>query len=142
VRTSDPAGRSIFKALQEDEQNHLNYLKNRLEKWQREGSLSIEMIESAVPSSEVITKELGKLKPGMERDDRKDEKQMLSKALQVEVETSDFYRRLAAEMDGEARQMFVRFLEIEAEHIAIVQAQLDYIGRTGYWFDIKEFDME
>jgi hypothetical protein len=38
--------------------------------------------------------------------------------------------------------MFARFLEIEAGHIAIVQAELDYISHTGYWFDFKEFDME
>ena len=37
---------------------------------------------------------------------------------------------------------FARFLEIEENHIAAVQAELDYITNTGYWFDFKEFDME
>jgi hypothetical protein len=38
--------------------------------------------------------------------------------------------------------MFARFLEIEERHIAAVQMQLDYLTKTGYWFDRKEFDME
>ena len=78
----------------------------------------------------------------MAAEDRKDEKQILSKALAVEVETSKFYERMVAEMEADAGRMFARFLEIEAGHIAMVQAELDYISRTGYWFDFKEFDME
>jgi len=31
---------------------------------------------------------------------------------------------------------------IEEGHQAIVRAGIDYLSRTGYWFDIKEFDME
>ena len=78
----------------------------------------------------------------MAREDRTDEKRMLSKALQVEVETSAFYRRMVAEMEGAAREMFARFLEIEDGHIAAVQAELDFISHNGFWFDFQEFDME
>jgi rubrerythrin len=67
---------------------------------------------------------------------------MLSKALQVEVETSAFYRQLVGKMTGDARAMFARFQEIEDGHIAAVQAELDYISHTGFWFDFQEFDME
>ena len=49
---------------------------------------------------------------------------------------------MVTEMDGPAQKMFARFLEIEDEHIAMVQAELDYISKTGFWFDSKEFDME
>ena len=31
---------------------------------------------------------------------------------------------------------------IEDGHIDAVQAELDYLNSTGYWFDWKEFDME
>jgi rubrerythrin len=82
------------------------------------------------------------LKETMAGEDRRDEKRMLSKALQVEVETSAFYRDMVAQMEGDARVMFARFLEIEDGHIAAVQAELDYISHTGFWFDFQEFDME
>jgi hypothetical protein len=38
--------------------------------------------------------------------------------------------------------MFARFLEIENNHIKTIEFELDYISKTGYWFDVKEFDME
>jgi len=38
--------------------------------------------------------------------------------------------------------MFARFLEIEENHIAAVQFELDYLTQSGYWFDFKEYDME
>ncbi len=40
------------------------------------------------------------------------------------------------------QEMFARFLEIEDAHAEAVQAELDYVMRTGYWSDFKEFDME
>ena len=42
----------------------------------------------------------------------------------------------------ETKKMFANFLEIEERHVSAVQAELDYVSRTGYWFDFKEFDME
>ncbi len=141
-KASDPVGRRIFQALGDDEQLHVDYLKSRLEIWQATGKLKVEKLESVIPSRETITREVGKLEERMARDDLKDEKQMLSKALKVEVETSNFYQKMVDEMSGEGRQMFARFLEIEDAHINAVQAELDYISKTGYWFDFKEFDME
>jgi hypothetical protein len=46
------------------------------------------------------------------------------------------------ELPDQEQKMFARFLEIEDNHIDAVQAELDYITHTGYWFDFKEFDME
>ncbi len=141
-KTSDPVGRRIFQTLGNDEQLHVDYLKIRLEIWQETGKLKVEKLESTIPSRATITREVGKIEERMSRDDRKDEKQMLSKALKVEVETSNFYQKMVDEMSGEGRQKFARFLEIEDAHINAVQAELDYISKTGYWFDFKEFDME
>jgi len=139
---SDPIGKRVFQALADDEQNHVAYLKDRLEQWQTTGRISPEKLKSTIPKKEVISRGVEKLSSRMARKDSNDEKQMLSKALAVEIETSKFYEQMVAEMQAEGRQMFARFLEIEAGHIAIVQAELDYISHTGYWFDFKEFDME
>jgi rubrerythrin len=142
AKTSDPVGRRIFQTLGEDEQHHVDYLTSRLEIWQQTGKLKIEKLKSIIPPGKIIAGEIGKLQQRMSADDRQDEKQMLSKALKVEVETSDFYKRMVAEMTGEGQPMFARFLEIEDAHIDAVQAELDYITQTGYWLDFKEFDME
>ena len=67
---------------------------------------------------------------------------MMSKALTVEVETSNFYKKMVSEMSEEGQQLFSQFMVIENGHIAAVQAELDFINSSGYWFDSKEFDME
>ena len=139
---ADPVGKRIFQALADDELNHVAYLKDRLQQWQKTGRISPEKLETSLPKKEVISRGVNRLSSRMAREDRNDEKQMLSKALSVEMETSNFYEQMVSEMQAEGRQMFARFLEIEAGHIAIVQAELDYISQTGYWFDFKEFDME
>ena len=66
---------------------------------------------------------------------------MLTKALKLEQETSDFYRRMVAEL-GEDGVLFKPFLEIEEGHEAIVQAELDYLNKTGHFFDFQEFNLE
>ncbi len=139
---ADPVGRGILTALGDDEQRHVDYLHERLGRWRRNGRLELEKLESAVPSRKVIEEEAERHAQTLPDDARGDEKQVLSRALQVEVETSDFYRRMVDEMPGEAGELFAGFLEIEDRHIAAVQAELDYYSRTGYWFGIKEFDME
>jgi bacterioferritin (cytochrome b1) len=102
----------------------------------------LERLDSAIPDRDSLTREAAKLGKEMPGEDLGDEKLFLSRALQVEVETSDFYRQMVREMTDTARDMFARFLEIEEGHIAAVQAELDYLSKTGYWFGIKEFDME
>jgi len=135
-------GRRIFSAPENDENNHVAYLRDRLRQWRETGRLAVKELKSAIPPQETIEREMGKIKTRMSREDRKNEKQMLSKALAVEVETSDFYRKMVGEMSQEGRRMFGRFLEIEEGHIAMVQAELDYLSHTGYWLDFKEFGME
>jgi len=140
--TTDPVGKRIFESLKIDEMHHVKYLQDRLARWLTSNILTVEKLDSVIPDGKQISEAMGQLRQKMAVEDRKDEKQMLSKALQVEIETSDFYKQMVATLDGEAQKMFARFIEIEDEHIALVQAQLDYIGHTGYWFDFKEFDME
>ena len=141
-KISDPVGKRIFQALAADEQHHVDYLNDRLAQWRQRGKLSAGKLTTTIPSPAILARETEKIRQGMAREDRQDEKQILSKALQVEVETSNFYQEMVDSMSGEGQQMFARFLAIEDAHINAVQAELDYISKTGYWLDFKEFDME
>lgn len=138
----DPAGKRILKMLGDDEQHHIAYLKDRLKLWKKTGKLSERKLESTIPSMENIQKETEKVKAHMPQKDRTSERDILSKALKAEVETSNFYQQMVDEMSDEAQRMFARFLEIEENHIAAVQFELDYLTQSGYWLDFKEFDME
>lgn len=138
----DQRGRALLQALKDDEQHHLDYLESRLELWQQTGKLIIQELRSTIPSVSSISHEVNKLKNTMPKEDRGDEKQILSRALQVEVETSKFYQKMVETLGEEGKQFFKPFLAIEEGHIAIVQAELDYLSHTGYWFDFQEFDLE
>jgi rubrerythrin len=140
--TPEKAGKRFLEAMGDEEQHHLDYLEEQLTAWKKTGRLNAEKLETAVPSNERIAEEMAQYKERMSEKSLGDQKRILSRALRVEMETSGFYRTMAKEMSDEAQAMFSRFLEIEERHIAAVQMQLDYVSKTGYWFDFKEFDME
>ncbi len=139
---ADPVGRKVFAALALDEQHHVDYLKDRLTHWQQTGVLDVKALDTVVPPREAIRREMARLKDRMPRKSLGDEKLVLSRALAVEVETSAFYQKLVDTLDGDGQRMFARFLEIEQGHIAMVQAELDFLSHTGFWFDFQEFDLE
>jgi rubrerythrin len=138
----DDKGRKFFQSMGKDEQGHLDYLNDRLKQWRETGKISAEKLKSALPSREEIERQTAGVRSLAEKESRGLKSQMLSKALKMENKTSDFYRKMVDQMPAEAQQMFARFLEIENNHIRTIEFELDYIGRTGYWFDVKEFDME
>jgi rubrerythrin len=141
-KVSEPAGKSFLETMAEDEQHHLDYLLDRLEHWNKTGELTLPKLETAIPSDESIAKQMGRFKSEISKKAGGDQKRILSRALKVEIETSEFYKEMVGEMTGQSQAMFARFLVIENRHIAAVQMQLDYATKTGYWFDMKEFDME
>lgn len=138
----EEAGQRFLQALGNDEQCHIDYLEQLLVQLEQTGMITAEKLESSIPSREAIDRKAGKVQSQMAEDDHGLKQQMLSKALKMEVETSAFYNQLISDMAPAEKQIFSRFLEIENNHIDAVQFELDYISKTGYWFDIKEFDME
>jgi rubrerythrin len=138
----DEVGKRIFETLCNDEQHHIDYLQHKLKQLQNTGTFVPERLDSVVPSQEVVNREAEKVKSLVAKDFLGIRRQMLSKALEMEIETSDFYQEMVNELPAEGQALFERFLEIENNHIKAVQFELDYLSKTGYWFDIKEFDME
>ena len=138
----DEVGKRIFETLCKDEQHHIDYLQHKLRQLQDTGTIVPERLDSIVPSQEVVNREAEKVKSLVSKDFLGIKRQMLSKALETEIETSDFYQKMVNELPAKGQALFERFLEIENNHIKAVQFELDYLSKTGYWFDIKEFDME
>ncbi|MDP3479633.1 MAG: ferritin family protein [Desulfoprunum sp.] len=141
-RIRNRAGRRVFELLASEEQGHIDYLLARLGQWRRDGTLSLFSLTSALPTGEDLQKALKSVEQLEPRDILDDERQVLDVALNLEKETSDYYRRLVGQVDGPAREMFKRFLEIEDGHVAMVQAEIDYLSDNGFWFDFAEFNME
>jgi rubrerythrin len=143
---TDPIGKRVFKVLVKEEQHHLKYLEQKLDELKNTGAVTTEGLETSIPAITAIEAEADKLKTKLEpsEGDRKYsdiELKMLKKALEVEIETSEFYNRMVDELPEEGKILFKRFVEIEEGHKAIVQAEIDAVTGMGYWFDMPEFDL-
>jgi rubrerythrin len=145
-KATDASAKRILTTLANEEAGHLAYLESRLDEWQKTGSIQDVELESVLPSKEDIEEGFAKLKARMKpREGGKEvdaDMELLQRALQVEVETGDFYKRMVKELTGEGKTLFSRFLEIEDGHQAIVQAEIDSVSGLGFWFDTQEFGLE
>ena len=63
------------------------------------------------------------LKPRARAGNRGGELRMLTRALEVEVATSNFYKKMVRELPSEGQLLFAHFVEIEEGHLAIVRAR-------------------
>lgn len=138
---ADETGQRVFKVLGEEEQGHVDYLEDRLKEWQSTGKVSTTKLETVVPPQDIIDKGVQRLDDHLDERDYGTEREMLRKAIALERETSDFYHKMVDDL-GKDGELFSRFLEIEDGHLAIVQAELDYLMRTGNYFDFQEFSMD
>jgi rubrerythrin len=142
INCDDPIGKQFFATLRDDEQYHHDFLTSRLEELQTAGKFKTPDLEEVEFQFEETDRLMNRAKQVMAEDDRKLRTQMLSKALEVEKETSGFYEKMVSLFSDDAQKLFKRFMQIENNHIEAVQIELDYVMKTGYWFDFKEFDME
>ena len=144
ANAEDPVGKRVFATLAKEEQGHVDYLKSKLEELHRTGHVTPDEIETVVPPPEVIAQGLARLesKELLSEERRNTEVELLRRALALEVETGNFYRRMVSELPEEGQRFFERFVEIEAGHEAIVQAEIDAVQGNGFYFDMAEFRLE
>ncbi len=117
---SDPTARKIFGVLADEEDRHVAYLESRLDEWQRQGFVTAEALETAIPASAAIQSSVRRLQRRMAQQDYSAELEMLKKALRLETEATGFFKRVVAELPAADRRLFARFVEIEEGHEAIV----------------------
>lgn len=142
---SDDVGKRVFSVLCDEEKGHLAYLKDRLDEWERTGHITVAELDTTIPTRAQISESIESLKAKVDAQPAKGqdgELELLRRALEVETETSTFYKKMVAELDAEGRQMFERFVEIEEGHQAIVQAEIDCLSGSGFWFDTQEISLE
>ncbi len=139
-KATDDKGKRIFKLLASEEQQHLDYLYAKLAKLQASGKLTVDSLHTALPAKEKILQGAKDMQSEMSPVDYGVEITMLEKALEAEKVTSEFYKKMVAELPGDSQKMFAQFLRIEEGHLALVQAELDSVSESGFWFGMKEFD--
>jgi len=143
-KSADETAKRIFRVLCKEEMGHLAYLRDRLEEWHKTGKIKVKKLETSIPAQEAINKRLRDLRKTVKQKPTKQivELALLKKALDAEIKASNFYKEMVGALDGEGRQLFKRFVEIEQGHEAIVQAEINTVGNWGFWFDTPEFRLE
>ena len=141
-RSQDPIGKKVFKTLNDEEAGHVRYLMDRLEEWEKAGKVNAVELATSIPTAGKLQKAAESLQGKVASPMPEGELKLLRRALEIEVETSDFYRKLVRDLPAEDSVLFARFVEIEEGHKAIVQAEIDHVTGLGFWFDIAEFRLE
>ncbi len=141
---TDETARRIFRVLCQEEAEHLTYLEERLSEWEKSGKIDVKTLGTLIPGKESIDKSLKDLQKSVKPQSTKQilELELLKKALEAEIKTSNFYKEMVRTLDGEGQKLFKRFVEIEEGHEAIVQAQINTVSNWGFWFDTPEFRLE
>ncbi len=109
-------GKRVCKVMADEEQDHVDYLRERLAEWHETGKVTPTALKTSVPSHAAVAAEKAKLSSTMSDVDRGTEIEMLGKALEAERKTSSFYKQMVAELPPEGQALFARFLEIEEGH--------------------------
>ena len=135
--------KKVFTTLRDEELGHIHYLRQRLEEWRAQGAIDVREIGGEIGSRSAIETGAARLKEtltGSGRGGTGAELESLRNALAAERETSNFYKQMVATLDADGKRLFERFVEIEEGHLAMVQAEMDFVSGSGYWFDTAEFN--
>ncbi len=141
-RSAGTAGDGLFRLMADEEQQHVDYLVERLREWKETGKVNPGDVRTAVPSPEAIAAGLSSIEDSLAGESSGAEMEFLRKAFEAERETCGFYEKVIGELGDQGQRMFGRFLDIERGHLALVKAQIDALSGTGHWFDIQEFTLE
>ncbi len=140
-QTRDVTGKNMFIRLAMDELEHQRVLESQLRKqttgrgWEPVVIQSSE-IEKVLPSIRDKVKRIRGENGAADID-------ALNTALEMERKAAAFFREQEAAVDNPvAKQIFQRLAEWEDAHYDIIQAELDAIQGTGFWFGIPEFQMD
>ena len=139
----DSVGKAVFEGLGAEERGHVEYLEAKLAEWEKDGTVTPGDVATGVPAEEDVAEALAKtLRDNPTQGAQDTELEFLKRALEAETETSAFYERMVDELPPEGKALFEPFLKIENGHRSLVQAEIDALTGTGFWFDMAEFRFE
>lgn len=143
VETIDDArGKAIFKSLGDDEQSHVDFLNYSLEQLQENKEIDVQKLQTAIPALDLINDNIEKMKAEIPEQMLGNIKTVLNNALDLEKETSNFYRDARDKAEGPIKEILTTFLEIEERHVDVVQIEIDHASSSGMWFNFMEVDLE
>lgn len=140
-QTKDETGKNMFIILASDEVDHMSILEKQLESHLEGGPwVKVETKDSDIQK---ILPRIREKAPKTEGKSGLHQVDALRMALDFEKRSMDFYTGQAGlTQDPVAKELFQKLARMEEAHYEIIQAELDSIGRTGFWFNVPEFSLE
>ena len=139
-QTADFFGKNMFILLVNDEFDHMTLLENLVADMDhqlplKEVRIDLSAIEKVIPKlreKDVLTK-------GTEG---QDQLSALRTAANLERDSIHLYEKIRDQAEDPAVKRFAhRLVEMEDSHYQLIQAEIDAILGTGFWFGYKEFDL-
>ena len=138
----DERGKAIFRGLADDEQSHIDFLEAGLKTLESGGTIDMSRLTTTIPDMKVVQSKIEQMKARIPEKMLGDIKSVLSSALKMEVETTEFYQDAYEKTEGEIKKVMAKFVEIEQRHTDVVRIELDHASHNGFWFNFMELSME
>lgn len=139
-QNTDPGGKNMFVRLALDEYSHLELIDAQLTAaCSPQGCRAQEVPESLV---ELLVPRLSDKTKRIRGSAGQDELDALLAALDAENRAREFYSTQAQEVLEPTRALFLRLAKMEQAHADLLQAEIDNIRETGFWFTLREFTLE
>lgn len=140
LKTSSSDGRDMFIWLAREEFSHMRLFESMLSAAAEATSGSFEIPASDVQRFMPQVKKVEKARGGKAEAHDAD---ALQAALKMEKDTRDFYLDQSGKADDpKVKEVFKQLADVEQGHYDLIQAQLDFVSQTGFWFGMMEFDVE
>lgn len=141
---SDPNGKKMFQSLARDEAAHLRLFETVRESLPKEGHWPSPEQVAAISQGTFDHPPIfprGEETKAAEVPER--ELTALRRGIQAEEDSIAFYSQQRDKTDDpDGKAMYAYLIEQEEGHRTILQGEYDYLTRTGFWFDVQEFDLE
>lgn len=143
-QTNDPRGKRMFQTLANDEAAHMKLFNDVRQTLIEEGKwLSPEEIAAISPAKSVRPPVFPASDKAGDVDVPERELAALRRGIQAEKDSIAFYTEQKDKTDDpDGRAMYAYLVEQEEGHRTILQGEYDYLTNTGFWFDVREFDLE
>jgi len=141
LKTDDSSGKNTFIRLATDEFEHMDILERQSRSLQQCGDwLKLEIEPSDV---EMVVPKLDDKDMKIRGTRGQDQVSALHVALHLEKKALEFYRAQAkSAADRKAHETYQRLAAMEEAHYELIQAEIDAIAKTGFWFGLREFSLE
>jgi rubrerythrin len=143
-QTEDPKGKRMFQTLARDEAAHQELFETTRESLLQEGGwLRTEQILTISPSRSVRAPVFPTGDQIKEVEIPERQLDALRRGIEAERASIQFYSEQRDKVeDPDAKAMYAYLIEQEEGHRTILQGEYDYLTNTGFWFDVREFDLE